>query len=155
MNNTVVPQARENGQTLVEVLIALLVVVLVLTAVVAAIIVALRSAQFSRQKSRATFLGQEAIEWIRVKRQEQSWGDFSGLSTESGARYCLGSLTFSQPGSCSDADRIDETFMREAVLTIDNVLPIVTAEITVSWYQGGMPFTSQVAASFSQWEGGQ
>ena len=143
---------RERGQTLVEVLIAILIVTLVLTAVVISVIVANKSAQFSRHKSRSTFLAQEGIEWVRSQRQEVGWGDFSSLASLGGSEYCLDTLVFTNPGSCGVGEVIDGLYTRSVVLTRDIAGVEVTAAIDVAWFEGTREVSSPVAATFAQYE---
>lgn len=139
------------GQSLIEVLVAMMVVALVLTAVVSVIILSIKSAQYARHKSRAAFLAQEAVEWIRSQRLERSWGPFEDLA-EGGVTYCLDTLNF-KLGVCEEGtDEIDSLYLREVLMTSGGGGTTVTADVTVTWFEGSSEFTSTLTARFEQYE---
>jgi hypothetical protein len=146
---------NEKGQSLVEVLIAVLVVTLVLTAIVVSVLVSLKSVRFSQHKSRAAFLGQEGIEWVRGERQGLGWGEFVNYASETGANYCLETLetiTEKVAGECGDLEVIDGIYERDVLLAKDADSVEVAAEVKVEWFEGENRFASNVSASFNQWE---
>ena len=132
------------GQSLVEVMIALVIVTLVLITIVSAVLVALKSTQFSRHKTRGTFLAQSVIEWLRGQRQSSGWSTF----TDQAGTYCMLTLDFTNPGACAAFETIDSIFVREMMLDYDNAQEVVTATVTVTWFEGDKEFSSRVEGEF-------
>ena len=83
---------RRRGQTLLEMVIAFLVATLVVIALVTVTIRAIRNAQIAKNRTEAARYAQEAIERVRVVRDQQGWGLFS-------------SYNVSPPGNCYKAIR--------------------------------------------------
>lgn len=147
-------KTKQGGQTLIEVLIAIVIVVLVLMSVLVAVIFAVRSTQYSKHKSQAAFLAQEAIEWVRDQRREMEWGLFWGKGNDAGgATYCLQELNFSDQTPCNnEGDLIDDLYFRDLVLTSDVGGDQVTAAVEVTWFEGNKQFGSPVDTAFYQWD---
>lgn len=142
---------KQRGQTLIEVLIALIIVTLVLTTVVVAVVLGISSSRFSRNKSRAAFLAQEGMEWLRGQRNQLGWVEFASWASPSGAVYCLDTLTMANPAECAALEVIEGMFTREFVLTLE-ATGDVEAFVQVAWFEGQREFISDVTARLAQWD---
>jgi len=69
---------QETGQSLIEVLAALAVVIIVILALIAVVTTSIRNATFAKNQSLATQYAQEAIEKVRVFRDEEPDSFFAG-----------------------------------------------------------------------------
>ncbi len=150
---------QQFGQSLVEVLIALSVMTVVLLSVVAAVLLSLKTADRSKHRVRATFLANEGIEWLRGQRSRFGWNQFSELDAlgGDGTTYCLNTLPASisdlTPANCSD--KLDNVYVRRIILTLQSV-DTMDVVVEAEWGQvrqgSGEPFSTQVKATFSNWE---
>ena len=77
------------GQTLFEVVVAVSVAVLIITGILTAVILSSANAEFARRQAEATRYGQEAMEWLRLER-DNGWSSFSGRADTSA--WCLKTL---------------------------------------------------------------
>lgn len=142
--------AKQEGQSLVEILVAISVVVVVLVALVSAVVGAVKGARFSQQKVRANSLAQEGVEWLRSQRAILGWADFYVLSSSGGAKYCLDNLELTQIGSCSSSRVIENKFTREVVLTA--IGDAVKVTLTTGWEEGKQDFESKLETTLTKWD---
>ncbi len=89
----------QSGQSMIEMLLALGVAAVVLVALVKVASLSVTSSVFARQKSQATRLGSEALEWARSQRDELGWDGFYAKVTGApgGVGYCLPSIPVGSP----------------------------------------------------------
>lgn len=76
MKKDVARLENDHGQTLIEVVVALSVLVIILLAVVSVLSKSVKNAAYSRNYSLATGYTQEAIEKIRLYRDQHNWATF-------------------------------------------------------------------------------
>lgn len=145
-------EKNKRGQSLVEVVVGIGLVTTVLVALVSAMNTGLGNAQFSRNKSKATIYVQEALEWVRSQRDNESWQWFVARahSTDTCGRtqYCLNSLIFTA-GSCG-AGVFDTIFTRQATL-VRQSSDQVRVDVTVSWPEGSRTATVNASTQLSNW----
>ena len=125
---------RRRGQSLVEVVVGVGVGALVLGALMNAMITAHRAVEYAQNKSKAARYAQEALEWVRARRDLDGWVSFVDQAT---GTYCLNEelglgVEFSSlpHNSCSDYS-LEETFKREVQFFGGG--DSVRAEARVSW----------------------
>ena len=151
--------SNKNGQSLFEVLIALTVMVLVIVAIVSLSTTSIRNTDYSKNKSSANQYAQEAVEWLRQRRDEDWDTFFSQAESGAGRIWCLSSNleTPDWPagaGSCqvdNSSDYISDTiFLREITLT-QTESNIVDADVRVEWNDGRGNHLVSLMTVFTDW----
>lgn len=138
-----------SGQSFFEVVLALALVTIVLVALVTLAAVSIRSATFSKTKSTATSLSQEAIEWLRGQR-DAGWSDF--VSKGATTNWCLPSLDWNRPGLCNSTNVVSGTqIIRQATLTIIDSSTI-QADIKASWSDSQGSHQISTSTYFTKWK---
>ncbi len=140
---------NQSGQSFFEVVLALALVTIVLVALVTLAAVSIRSATFSKTKSLATSLSQQAIEWLRGQR-DASWSDFTAKAATT--NWCLSNLDWSRPGLCSSSGVVSQTqITRQATLTIIDASTI-QADIKASWSDSQGSHQISTSTYFTKWK---
>lgn len=124
----------ESGQSLFEVVLALALITLVIVALVILASNSIRNVTFSRNKTRATRLAQQANEWIRGQR-DADWDAFAANATSCGSpphTQCLNTLSWGNCGSCGDSELVGDIFKREISFPEVNAQDILV-ETKVYW----------------------
>jgi len=151
-----------SGQSLLEVIFALVLVGLVVIAIVGLSTISIRNNIYSRNKTLAKRYAQEAIEWVRKKRDVGPWAYFYSFSGDgSASTYCLSGLnsefgnswTLGPSGSCASDEFISgTTFIRELKLTKKvGQDDTVIAEVVITWNDGQGDHKSQITTEFTKW----
>jgi len=137
------------GQSLFEVVIAIGVVGIIIVGIVALASTSIRNSAFSRNNSLATRYSQEAIEWLRGRR-DTDWVTFHNNAVSS-AIYCFDSLAWSNLGACSQSETITGTILRRQV-AFTNIQPAqITAEILVIWQDSQGTHQVSTSTVFTDW----
>ncbi len=119
-----------DGQSIFEVVVAIALISLVLVALVSMASLSIAASTFSRNQTQATRFTQQGVEWLRAEK-EANWNTFRTRAAT--PNWCLDSLYWSKPVTCSSTEVIAGTvFRRRLGLTI-NADSTVTAVISTSW----------------------
>lgn len=132
-NNMQHNQNNIKGQSMFEVVIALFIIAMIIVGVVSLSTTSLSNSIFSRNKTLAGRYSQEAIEWLRSQREENTALFLTNTAT---SLYCLQTLSWTNVGACSSAEVILGTiFTREVVfdLSVVSSKNIIEADVTTSW----------------------
>ena len=116
---------RNLGQSLFEIMFAVAIAALITTGIVVLSTDSVKNSSFSKDKTVASKLAQEANEWLRSQRDE----NWSNLSSRIGTN-CLGDLSWSS--SCTV---VGTKFSREVILNSISQTEI-EAVVVVSWESG-------------------
>lgn len=147
------PPARKNGQSLIEVVAAMAIAVLIITGLVFTAGEAIKNAQFSKNQALATKYAEEGMDWVRSQRDRATvWADFfahvpSTVNTSN--TFCLNSLSWTS-GSCGASYTLGNLFKREAILT-NRAADKVEVQITVAWIDSSGSHQSQLTSFLSNW----
>jgi Tfp pilus assembly protein PilV len=141
---------NNQGQSLFEVVVALAIVAVILFTVVSYVSLSIVNASFARNSSLATRLSQEAIEWLRGKRDED-WEDFASRSVPGmGTTWCLEEFVW-QAGNCGSDDFVADTvFKREATL-IEINSNTVEAKVATYWTDQKGFHEAKSSTYFTNW----
>jgi ABC-type transport system involved in cytochrome bd biosynthesis fused ATPase/permease subunit len=146
-----------NGQSLFEVVLALAISMLIVVALVALTSSAIRNTTFSKNKTQATRLSQEATEWLRGER-DADWTIFYNRAAN--PLYCLKSLSWSEAtiGACTAGQEIANTifkrelgFARSVVMVDGQPRNVVEAEVNVYWQDGQGLHEIRSVTDFTDW----
>jgi len=156
------------GQSLFEVVFTVAIVALILTGITSVAVVSVRNASFSDNNAQSTRYAQTTTEWLRAERDD----DWSAFLTNVGSNspsftYCLDSLGWSNPDSCTAAETIGSTiFMRNvsfscfefvtgtgfiSVVCTDVNVSNIQANISVSWVDAQGTHTVDNTARYTNW----
>lgn len=142
---------RDNGQSLFEVVIALGISAIVVAALVGLTATSIRNATFSKNKTLAGRMAEEATEWLRGQRDQDVAGFIANSQT---SVWCLSTLGWSNPGTCTAGDEIAGTqFMRELAFSEDAGIPeiIIEADVRVWWNDSQGEHEVRSATNFTDW----
>jgi len=117
---------------LIEVVLGLAVASMVLLALTRVVTISLKSAQFSKNQTLATHHAQEAMETIRVYRDQNSWNDFLDIC---GNESALG---------LSDPTNFE--------LEVDCIPNGDKTEIKVTIYWNSQAYNTELTSYFTQWQ---
>lgn len=130
----------EKGQSLFEVVVAVGISALVVTGIVFLASNSIQNSSFSRDKTLASLYVQQATEWLR-KERDQNTNVFESKATfdqSNDVTYCLNDLEWpNSPGACSSGAVIggDTKFIRR--ITFPACSPctanLVEVNVTVAW----------------------
>ena len=154
----------EQGQSLFELVVAIAISALIIIALVSLATLSIRNSTYSKNKALAANYAQEATEWLRGQRDNNTdvfFKDALNNTNTSGSGYCLsnspisfGSLVIgiSTPGYCAKLSE-NTIFTRYVILTTttQSGKTVVEADVVVSWSdaQGFHEITS--ATNFTDW----
>ena len=152
----------ERGQSLFELVVAIAVSAIIIIALVSLATLSIRNSTYSKNKALAANYAQEATEWLRGQRDNNTdvfFTDASNNTAISGSGYCLSTLalgtlisSISTPGKCAALVE-NTTFTRYTILTTttQSGKTVVEADVVVSWSdaQGFHEITS--ATNFTDW----
>ena len=121
------------GQSLFEVVVAISISALIITGIVAYTSNSIQNSSYSRDKTLASIYVQEANEWLRQERDQNSQVFSTKATPES--RYCLAGLDWNTVGFCGDRVIPDTKFTRDLYFPTCDTCPSgsVEVEVTVSW----------------------
>lgn len=139
------------GQSLFEVVIALGISAIVVVALVGLTSTSIRNATFSKNKTLAGRLAEEATEWLRGERDEDVVTFVTNSQTPI---WCLTNLNWANPGACGSGDEVAGTrFMRELVFSEDAGTPetIIEANVRVWWSDSQGEHEVRSATNFTDW----
>lgn len=130
----------EKGQSLFEVVVAVGISALIITGVVVLATNSIQNSTYSRDKTLASLYVQQAEEWLRKERDQNSvvFNAKAAFDQSNDITYCLNNLVWpNAPGSCSSGSFIggDTKFVRKITFPACNpcVSDLVEVNITVSW----------------------
>lgn len=122
-----------SGQSMFEVVIALFIIAMVVVGIVSVSTFSLSNSLFSRNKTLAGKYSQEAIEWLRSQREQDSAAFVLNAQTPT---YCLQTLAWSNSGVCGSSEVIGTSvFRREVNFTLDTSSGknIIEADVKTYW----------------------
>jgi Tfp pilus assembly protein PilV len=122
-----------SGQSMFEVVIALFIISMIIVGVVSLSTNSLSNTIFSRNKTLAGRYSQEAVEWLRSQREENTSAFLLNVATST---YCLDNLSWMNAGSCGSSEVIPGTiFTREVSFGSSSISGknIIEVDITTSW----------------------
>lgn len=138
----------EKGQTLLELVVVLLVVGIIITGIIAIVSASVRNARFSKDQAQASRFAQEALEWVRQRRDS----DWTTFASKNSATYCMISLSWDHATPCTSTDYIVGTnFLRNVTLSSVNANTIST-DVTVSWNDSNGVHQSRLSTHLSNWK---
>ena len=127
-------QQINKGQSMFEVVIALFIISMIIVGVVSLSTISLSNSIFSRNKTLAGRFTQEASEWIRSQREQDSALFITNVTAN--VNYCLQELVWTNTGKCSSSEVITGTiFTRQATFSTSTITgkSIVEATIITFW----------------------
>lgn len=143
---------RLRGQSLFEVVVAIAIISVVLVALISVATISVRNTSFSRNKTLASRISQETVEWLRGER-DSSWDNFfTNVSTAS--NWCFVDLSWATAkiGTCSDSDKVaGSIFKREIRFSILDA-STVQAEAVVFWDDPQGYHEVKVSTIFTDWQ---
>lgn len=142
-------ETYNKGQSFFEVVVAVGLISIVLVTLVAMASLSIRASTFSRNQTEAVRLTQQASEWLRGEK-DASWTNFKTKAAS--GTWCLDSLTWNRPGSCSGNNIVPGTiFVRQVKFTnIDAVT--IQSDIQTSWTDAQGTHTSTNSFIFTNWK---
>jgi prepilin-type N-terminal cleavage/methylation domain-containing protein len=148
---------NQKGVSLIEIVVGVFILSIALVAAANAVIKSLQAAEFARNKTEATKLSTQALEWIRIQKANLGWADFSAKS----GTYCLNdSLSGTDwqamsTGNCADYE-LNDRFKREIVNSHTSCLSgeevsddVLRVDMTVSWGDGAKQV--RTITCFNKW----
>jgi len=145
---------REKGQSLFEIIIAIAVIAVALTAILGLGTQALGNSSTSQKRTQATRATAQAMEWIRAER-DTSWDEFvEQYASTSGEVWCLDSvqLGWNNKGPCGPGEILDDTFRREATLTVRSGDDrVVEVEVVTLWEDRGETLRVRTDTALTDW----
>lgn len=142
---------REKGQSLFEVVVALAISAVIIIALVSLVSNSVRNAVFSRNSTQAALMAQEAIEWLRGERDNDTAAFLVNVQIPT---YCLMNLNWNQSGSCGTNDFIAGTsFIREVAFSLSTISgkTLVQADVTISWRDTQGIHEVKNSTNFTDW----
>ncbi|HSX49290.1 MAG TPA: hypothetical protein VLE44_03450 [Candidatus Saccharimonadales bacterium] len=141
--------SNSKGQSFFEVVVAMGLISIVLVTLVAMASLSIRATTFSRSQTEAVRLTQQASEWLRGEK-DASWTIFKTRAAS--GTWCLDSLTWSRPGTCSANNIVPGTiFTRQVKFTnIDAVT--IQSDIQTTWADAQGTHTSTTGVIFTNWK---
>lgn len=122
------------GQSMFEVVIALFIIAMITVGVVSLSTNSLSNSIYSRNKSLAGKYSQEAMEWLRGQREQNTQAFITNIAAN--PVYCLQSLNWTNTGVCNDTEFISGTvFIRQVtfVTTIVSGKSLIEADVKTYW----------------------
>lgn len=120
---------KNKGQTIIEVIVVAGISVMMLAAMISTVVIAAKKNRVAKDKSVATKLAQEGMEWIRGEREKANgWGNFY-TTILTGKTYCLPNSSVSLGTAAFVADHescsilIDNYFRRTVKVTESTIPP--------------------------------
>lgn len=139
------------GQSLFEVVIALAVITIILVSLVTLATLSIRNTSYSANRTLATRLTQQTIEWLRGER-DADWNAF--VSHTSIPIWCLSSLAWdpSFQGNCgsTNGSRVAGTIQKREVYFTSGVNS-VQALVRVYWADAQGDHESRTSTDFTNW----
>lgn len=130
----------EKGQSLFEVVVAVGISALIVTGIVVLSANSIQNSSFSRDKTLASLYVQQAMEWIRKERDQNSdvFRTKATYDQSNNITYCLNDLSWpNTPGNCASESFVDgdTKFVRKVTFPACNPCPpnIIEVNVTVSW----------------------
>ncbi|MBL7158914.1 type II secretion system protein [Candidatus Microgenomates bacterium] len=127
------------GQTLVEMVVTLAVAVMVISSLVVGVTVSIKNTRFAKNQSLATKYAQEAMEQVRLDRDQDGWIAFwtkvSSIETPG-----IPNTIFSKQIEYIDESDPDGANNRAKII------------VTVSWTEGGREHRSKLTTYLTKWE---
>ena len=151
----------EDGFTIVEILVAVSVVAMVMTAVVSGVSFSIKNTRFANEKSVAIRYAQEALERMRLVRDEIGFAGLAEMVNQDGnpSNYCFPSLpenasefeALSGSGCAPNGNEIPGTIYTRSVevSVVGNTLELVSR---VDWVESSGVRSSIQRLTFYNWE---
>jgi len=139
------------GQSLFEVVIALGVMTIILVSLVILAALSISNATFSKNKTLATRLSQETVEWLRTER-DISWALFATRAAT--PVWCMPILSWSSgfAGPCSGSAKIQDTILeRELTFAPTGDPDTVQATVRLFWTDAQGNHESRTTTEFTNW----
>lgn len=138
----------KEGQTLIEVVVALAVAIVVILALVRVTVTSIRNADFARNRTLATKYAQEALEKVRLHRDENSWQDF--INDCNNKTIPLESPPLPDPFALSPPDCYrPEIIPQQPCVAADNSCEV---KITISWRDAQGIHKSELKTRLAKWK---
>jgi type II secretory pathway pseudopilin PulG len=147
-----------SGQTLIEAVVASAVVILLVTGLIAGTSASLKASQNARQRSMATQLTQESMEYVRNLR-DQGWNNF--YANYSNKDFCFGPyanpslVEKTNPNQCdNNIDIQDGIIHYRYTRSIDfnwDGAGFMDVMVNVKWSEGSNPRESKAQTRLSNW----
>lgn len=141
--------SNNKGQSIFEVIVAVALISLILITLVGLATLSIAASTFSRNQTEAARFTQQASEWLRAEK-DSGWTNFS---THAATKYwCLDSLTWNKPTTCSASDLISGTiFTRSLIFTI-NADGSIQADVSTNWTDAKGTHTAPTSVVFTNWK---
>jgi len=142
---------NNKGQSLFEVVVALAISAVIIIALVSLVSNSIRNAVFSKNSTQASLRAQEAIEWIRGERDNDTAVFLTNVQIPT---YCLVALNWNQTGSCQSDDLVTGTnFIREVNFSLSTISgkTLVQADVTISWTDSQGVHEVKNSTTFTDW----
>ena len=144
------------GQSLFEVVLAIAVIALISVAVINASVTAIRNNSFSKSSTDANKYTEEAMEWLR-RRRDDNWNSLASHANSGGRDWCLDE-PLPEPGEgwvggsgCAEDEYVTGSkYVRELTLTQETE-GIILAEVTVTWTDAQGSHTINTSTRFTDW----
>lgn len=139
-----------SGQSLFEVVIALGVITIILVSLVILAALSISNATFSKNKTTATRLSQETLEWLRSER-DSSWAVFANHAAT--PIWCMPTLSWSAnfAGACAQGTTITGTILSRE-LTFSSLDPdTIQVVVRLFWTDSQGSHESRTTTNFTNW----
>ena len=138
------------GQSFFEVVVAVGLMSIVLITLVAMGSASIRASVYSRNQTGATRYSQQAFEWLREEK-DASWTNFKTKALT--LNWCLDSLAWLKPGSCSVTDIISGTIFTRALKFTNIDVNTIQADVTTTWVDAQGTHSIPTSTVFTNWGG--
>lgn len=148
--NIDIKKRLSSGQSLFEVVIALGVITIILVSLIILAALSISNATFSKNRTLATRLSQETLEWLRTER-DASWSAF--VNHAATPIWCMPTLSWSAnfAGPCAQGSTVTDTILsRELTFsTID--VDTIQVVVRLFWADSQGSHESRTTTNFTNW----
>jgi type II secretory pathway pseudopilin PulG len=138
------------GQSLIEAIVAVGMVSLLMVSLLALVSLSLKNARVAKARTTAVSLAQEGIELMRAYR-DYNWNTFFSKADNNYDLPLNWVVTDALSDPCPNQPAVNQIFWRCVRLTAIDA-DEVTAEISVSWNEGGQELSTVQTTQLSLWE---
>ncbi len=137
---------NKHGQSFFELIVAVGIVSLVVVTLITLGTISVKNSTFSRNKTVAGRLAQDAMEWLRQER-DTSWLTFYSHQ----GVWCINSLSWSIQGNCGNQVINQTIFSREVTLQRSNAQSMQVS-VKVSWPEPGGTKSVTIENVLTDWK---
>lgn len=138
------------GQSLFEVVVALAVITIILVSLVTLATLSIRNATFSQNKTAATRIAQQSVEWLRGER-DNDWQAF--VTHAATPVWCMPTLSWTIQGNCGvgAGNYVAGTVMLREISFVVVDPNTVQTTVRVFWTDSQGGHESHTTTNFTNW----